>query len=249
MGNVFDSRDFFRRKGSDMEKKHQTLKELPVSERPYEKFEKSGAEALSDAELLAMVLRSGTKDLTAVDLSKKILAIHPFYEGILGICHTSKEELQKIPGIWKVKAMQILCIAELSKRLAQSKVEDKISFHDPSSIADYYMEQMRHLNREEMILIFFNGKNKVIKELKVSVGTVNQTVASPRELFLEALRCEAVSVLMIHNHPSGDPTPSRQDILTTKRMKEAGEFLGIPLCDHIIIGDRTYISFREEHMI
>ena len=100
-----------------------------------------------------------------------------------------------------------------------------------------------------MILIFFIVLNKVIKELKVSVGTVNQTVASPRELFLEALRCEAVSVLMIHNHPSGDPTPSRQDILTTKRMKEAGEFLGIPLCDHIIIGDRTYISFREEHMI
>ena len=197
-----------------MEKKHQTLKELPISERPYEKCEKSGVEALSDAELLAVVLRSGTKDLTVVDLSK-----------------------------------QILCIAELSKRLAQAKVEDKISFHDPSSIADYYMEQMRHLNREEMILIFFNGKNKVIKELKVSVGTVNQTVASPRELFLEALRCEAVSVLMIHNHPSGDPTPSRQDILTTKRMKEAGEFLGIPLCDHIIIGDRTYISFREEHMI
>ena len=115
--------------------------------------------------------------------------------------------------------MQILCIAELSKRLASAKVEDKISFHSPVSIADYYMERMRHLSREEMILIFFNGKNKVIKELTVSVGTVNQTVASPRELFLEALRCEAVSVLMIHNHPSGDPTPSRQDILTTKRMR------------------------------
>jgi DNA repair protein RadC len=161
----------------------------------------------------------------------------------------SREELQKIPGIGKVKAMQILCIAELSKRLASAKVEDKISFHSPASIADYYMERMRHLSREEMILIFFNGKNKVIKELTVSVGTVNQTVASPRELFLEALRCEAVSVLMIHNHPSGDPTPSRQDILTTKRMKEAGEFLGIPLCDHIIIGDQTYLSFREEHMM
>ena len=92
-------------------------------------------------------------------------------------------------------------------------------------------------------------REEVIKELTVSVGTVNQTVASPRELFLEALRCEAVSVLMIHNHPSGDPTPSRQDILTTKRMKEAGEFLGIPLCDHIIIGDQTYLSFREEHMM
>ena len=178
-----------------------------------------------------------------------MLSIDPFYEGILGICHTSREELQKIPGIGKVKAMQILCIAELSKRLASAKVEDKISFHSPASIADYYMERMRHLSREEMILIFFNGKNKVIKELTVSVGTVNQTVASPRELFLEALRCEAVSVLMIHNHPSGDPTPSRQDILTTKRMKEAGEFLGIPLCDHIIIGDQTYLSFREEHMM
>lgn len=232
-----------------MEQKHQTLKELPVSERPYEKCEKNGVEILSDAELLAMILRSGTRELTAVDLAKKILKIDPFYEGILGICHTSKEELQKIPGIGKVKAMQILCIAELSKRLASTKVKDKVSFHDPSSIATYYMEQMRHLGREEMILIFFNGKNKVIKELTVSVGTVNQTVASPRELFLEALRCNAVSVLMIHNHPSGDPTPSKQDILTTKRMKEAGEFLGIPLCDHIIIGDQTYISFREEHMM
>ena len=226
--------EIFRQKGSDMEEKHQTLKELPVSERPYEKCEKNGTAMLSDAELLAVILRSGTKDQTAIDLATKVLSIDPFYEGILGICHTSREELQKIPGIGKVKAMQILCIAELSKRLASAKVEDKISFHSPVSIADYYMERMRHLSREEMILIFFNGKNKVIKELTVSVGTVNQT---------------AVSVLMIHNHPSGDPTPSRQDILTTKRMKEAGEFLGIPLCDHIIIGDQTYLSFREEHMM
>ena len=130
---------------------------------------------LSDTELLAVILRSGTKDQTAIDLATKVLSINPFYEGILGICHTSREELQKIPGIGKVKAMQILCIAELSKRLASAKVEDKISFHSPASIADYYMERMRHLSREEMILIFFNGKNKVIKELTVSVGTVNQT--------------------------------------------------------------------------
>ena len=232
-----------------MEQKHQTLKELPMSERPYEKCEKNGVGVLSDAELLAVILRNGTKDQTAIDLATNVLSMNPFYEGILGIYHTSFEELQKIPGIGKVKAMQVLCIAELSKRLASAKVEDKISFHDPASIATYYMERMRHLSREEMILIFFNGKNKVIKELTVSVGTVNQTVASPRELFLEALRCEAVSVLMLHNHPSGDPTPSRQDVLTTKRMKEAGELLGIPLCDHIIIGDQTYISFRQEHMI
>ena len=151
--------EIFRQKGSDMEEKHQTLKELPVSERPYEKCEKNGTAMLSDAELLAVILRSGTKDQTAIDLATKVLSIDPFYEGILGICHTSREELQKIPGIGKVKAMQILCIAELSKRLASAKVEDKISFHSPVSIADYYMERMRHLSREEMILIFFNGNS------------------------------------------------------------------------------------------
>ncbi len=232
-----------------MEKQHQTIKEIPVSERPYEKCEKYGPQMLSDAELLAVVLRNGTKNKTSVELAREILSIHPYYQGLLGIFHLSKEELKKIAGIGTVKAIQILCIAELSKRLASSKVQDKISFHSPASIADYYMEKMRHLNREKMILIFFNGKNKVIKELTVSVGTVNQTVASPRELFVEAFRCEAVSVIMIHNHPSGDPTPSRQDILTTKRMKEVGEFVGIPLSDHIIIGDHSYVSFREEEMM
>lgn len=232
-----------------MEKKHQTIKEIPVSERPYEKCEKYGPQMLSDAELLAVILRNGTKDKTSVELAREILVVHPYYQGLLGIFHLSKEELKKIAGIGNVKAIQILCIAELSKRLASSRVQDKISFHSPASIADYYMEKMRHLSREKMILIFFNGKNKVIKELTVSVGTVNQTVASPRELFVEAFRCEAVSVIMIHNHPSGDPTPSRQDILTTKRMKEVGEFVGIPLSDHIIIGDHSYVSFREEEMM
>ena len=232
-----------------MKRKHQTMKEIPVSERPYEKCEKYGPQMLSDAELLAVILRSGTQRKTSVDLAREILSVHPYYQGLLGIFHLSKEELKKIAGIGNVKAMQILCIAELSKRLASSKVQDKISFHSPASIADYYMEKMRHLNREKMILIFFNGKNKVIKELTVSVGTVNQTVASPRELFVEAFRCEAVSVIMLHNHPSGDPTPSRQDILTTKRMKEVGEFVGIPLSDHIIIGAHSYVSFREEQMM
>lgn len=229
-----------------MEKKHQTIKQIPVSERPYEKCEKYGPQMLSDAELLAVILRNGTKDRTVTEVAREILSVHPYYQGILGIFHLSREELKKISGIGDVKATQILCMAELSKRLASSKAQEKLSFHSPASVADYYMEKMRHLEREEMILIFFNGKNKVIKELTVSVGTVNQTVASPRELFVEALRCEAVSVIMIHNHPSGDPTPSRQDILTTKKIREAGEFVGIPLSDHIIIGDHSYVSFREE---
>ncbi len=243
------SRGSWQGKEPNMEKKHQTIKEIPVSERPYEKCTKYGPQVLSDAELLAVILRNGTKDKTAVDLAREILEAHPYYQGILGIFHLSLEELKKLSGIGMVKAVQILAVAELSKRLAESKVQDKLSFHSPGSIARYYMERMRHLDREEMILICFNGKNKVIKELRVSVGTVNQTVASPRELFLEALRCEAVSVIMVHNHPSGDPTPSRQDILTTKRLEEAGELLGIPLSDHLIIGDGSYISFREEQMM
>ena len=158
-------------------------------------------------------------------------------------------ELMRIRGIGRVKAVQILCIAELSMRLSSQKVHKKISFHTPKSIADYYMEKMRHLNREEMILILFNGKNKVIKELKVSVGTVNQTVASPREVFLEALKYEAVYLILLHNHPSGDPTPSRQDVSVTKRIKEAGELLGIYLSDHIIIGYRSYVSFKEQQLL
>ena len=232
-----------------MEKKHQTMKEMPVSERPYEKCMEYGPGMLSDAELLAVILRSGTKDKTAVELAREILEMHPYYKGILGIFHLSMEELKKLSGIGPAKAVQILAIGELSKRLAAARVEDKLSFHSPQSIAEYYMEKMRHLNREEMILICFNGKNKVIKELRVSVGTVNQTVASPRELFLEALRCEAVSVIMVHNHPSGDPTPSRQDVETTKRLLEAAKILGIRVLDHIIIGDGAYISLRKKGLM
>ena len=227
----------------------QRIQELPPDGRPYEKCLHSGPEKLTDSELLAVVLRSGTRGSSSVQLADEVLHLGQNEQGLLGIYHLSMEDLMQIRGIGQVKAVQIKCIGELSKRIATREAGKLLDFHSPDTIAAYYMERMRHLSREEMILIFFNGKNKVIKELTVSVGTVNQTVASPRELFLEALRCEAVSVLMIHNHPSGDPTPSRQDILTTKRMKEAGEFLGIPLCDHIIIGDQTYLSFREEHMM
>ena len=227
------------------------IKDLPVNDRPYEKCFAKGPEYLTDVELLAVILRTGTNGISSFELSKDILS-HKSQNGkqdLLAIMHMTKEQLLSIKGVGMVKAVQIMCVRELVRRISSVKAKDSIQYNIPSTIADYYMERMRHLSREEMILIFFNGKNKVIKELTVSVGTVNQTVASPRELFLEALRCEAVSVLMIHNHPSGDPTPSRQDILTTKRMKEAGEFLGIPLCDHIIIGDQTYLSFREEHMM
>ena len=232
-----------------MEEKHQTLKELPVSERPYEKCEKNGTAMLSDAELLAVILRSGTKDQTAIDLATKVLSIDPFYEGILGICHTSREELQKIPGIGKVKAMQILCIAELSNRLASAKVEDKISFHSPASIADYYMERMRYLSTEEVILAMTDNKNRLICDRVLSKGTVNCSLVSPREVFLMALEFHAVHILLVHNHPSGDATPSRQDIEITEHLARLGDMMQLPLIDHIIVGDGSYVSFRESGLL
>ena len=241
--------EIFRQKGSDMEEKHQTLKELPVSERPYEKCEKNGTAMLSDAELLAVILRSGTKDQTAIDLATKVLSIDPFYEGILGICHTSREELQKIPGIGKVKAMQILCIAELSKRLASAKVEDKISFHSPASIADYYMERMRHEEQEQMICTMLNTKNQFLGDEVISRGTVNSSLVSPRDLILAAFRHRAVYMILVHNHPSGNPEPSKDDLLFTKRVWEAGALVDIPLLDHIVIGDQQYFSFRQEGLL
>ena len=185
----------------------QRIQELPPDERPYEKCLHSGPEKLTDSELLAVVLRSGTRGSSSVQLADEVLHLGQNEQGLLGIYHLSMKDLMQIRGIGQVKAVQIKCIGELSKRIATREAGKLLDFHSPDTIAAYYMERMRHLSREEMILIFFNGKNKVIKELTVSVGTVNQTVASPRELFLEALRCEAVSVLMIHNHPSGDPTP------------------------------------------
>ena len=141
--------------------------------------------------------------------------------------------------------MQILCIAELSKRLASAKVEDKISFHSPVSIADYYMEQLRHLEQENLVVMFLDTKCHLIKDMTITKGTVNQSLISSREIFVEALRCDAVNIILIHNHPSGDCTPSRDDMASTLAISKAGKIIGINVLDHIIIGDRSYSSLRE----
>ncbi|MDO4554556.1 MAG: DNA repair protein RadC [Lachnospiraceae bacterium] len=226
-----------------------TVKDLPKSERPYEKCMEHGPGVLSDAELLAVILKTGTKDLSSVELAREILTINKDYEGLIGIFHLSYEELLKIRGIGPVKAVQLLCLGELTKRMAKSTARERLSFSSPDTIADYFMEQLRHSDREKVMVLFFDGKHGLIKESMISMGTVNAAPSSPREVYLEALRVCAVYLILIHNHPSGNPTPSRQDIILTKRMKEAGEMIGIELSDHIIIGDQCYYSFREEHLV
>ncbi|CDD08525.1 putative DNA repair protein RadC [Dorea sp. CAG:317] len=225
-----------------------TMKDIPNAERPYEKCLKQGAEALSDAELLAVLLRTGTKGENVLALAKRLL-YQDGGAGLLGIHQFSFQSLMKLKGIGKVKAVQILCLSELAKRLSKASVEPRLRFSSSQSVAEYYMEDLRHRNQEVMKLLLLNSKAELIDETNISKGTVNASLVTPRELFVEALKKEAVSMILLHNHPSGDPTPSRDDVLTTKRISECGLLIGIELLDHIIIGNNCYVSFQEENLL
>ena len=225
------------------------MKELSENERPYEKCLRYGATHLSNTELLAVLLRTGTKGLNSLELAQKILQSPSGEDGLLNIHHLTLQKLKSIKGIGTVKAIQILCLSELAKRLAKTSAKEGLIFSLPSTIAEYYMEEMRHQKQEQMKLLMLNTKTKLIGESDISKGTVNASLISPRELFIEALNCGAVSIVLLHNHPSGDPTPSESDILLTKRVKEAGDLIGITLLDHIIIGNNCYVSFAEAQMM
>lgn len=226
-----------------------TIREILSEERPYEKCEKYGADSLTDVELLAILLRTGTKGHNVLELARKIL--YPVYwqDGILNIHHWTMEQLMQIKGIGKIKAIQILCLSELAKRLAKADAYRGLDFRNPSSIAEYYMEDMRHRSREYIKLLMLNTKSMLLGETTISKGTINSSLLSPRELFVEALQKNAVAIILLHNHPSGDPTPSEEDILVTRRVKAAGSLIGIDLLDHIIIGNHCYISFAEQKLI
>lgn len=219
------------------------------NERPYDKCVELGANALSNAELLAVLLRTGTKGKSALDLANLLLSAECGEDGLLNIHSLSLDKLKKIKGIGTVKAVQILCLSELAKRLAKTNAKERMIFNRPSTIAQYYMEDMRHQKEEHINLLMLNTKSKLLGSKQLSKGTVNSAVITPREIFIEALEKKAASVILLHNHPSGDPTPSENDFLLTKRVKEAGKLIGVELLDHIIIGDNCYVSFVEEHLL
>lgn len=226
-----------------------TIKEMLEEERPYEKCYSHGAGVLSDAELLAVLLRTGTQGMNSLELARTLLHPEDREEGVLNIHHLTFEKLKTIKGIGDVKAIQILCLSELAKRLAKASAKEGLMFQLPATVAEYYMEEMRHQKQEHMKLLMLNTKSKLIGETNISKGTVNSTVVSPRELFIEALEKNAVSIIMLHNHPSGDPAPSQSDILLTQRVKDAGDLIGIELLDHIIIGNNCYVSFAEQGLM
>ena len=214
---------------------------------PYERFESMGPQALTDAELIAIILRTGTVGEDALALAHKVLSLKSgSKEGILALNMVPIEELTKIKGIGKVKAIRLKCVAEICARMQMRHHEQTVSFADPASVAAYYMERLRHLETEHIYLILTDNKNRFMKEILISKGTVNMSVLSVREIFIEALRYQAVNILLLHNHPSGDATPSRQDIMMTGQILDASRLLNIPLLDHIIIGDNTFTSLKEK---
>ena len=184
-----------------------------------------------------------------MDLARRVLDLGGRQGNLAGLCGLSVQELTSVKGIGRVKAIQIQCIAELSRRKDNTTARDGLCFHHPASIADFYMEDLRHEEREQCRVMMLNTRSMLLAEKQLSVGTVNASLISAREIFLEALKCQAVYIILIHNHPSGDPHPSREAILLTKRVWEAGELIGISLLDHIIIGDRSYVSLREENLM
>ena len=218
-------------------------------EKPYEKCQEFGPAALTDAELLAVLLRTGTEGQSSIDLARQILRLGGRDEHLDSLYHATIPQLMRIRGVGKVKAIQVVCLCELAKRLFRASANRRLLFDRADTIADYYMEDMRHLEQEELRCIFLNSKCHLIGDKVITRGTVNTSVISPREIFIEAVKCRAVNIVLLHNHPSGDPTPSYEDIAITKRVIQAGEVLGIYLVDHIVIGDRCHISLKERGLL
>lgn len=226
------------------------MKDMPLCERPYEKLEQYGPEMLSNAELLAVVIRTGNKNETSVALAQRILTLSEPEGGIAFLHDLSLEELRATKGIGRVKALQIKAVLEMSKRLSAALImSNRIAVKSPDDVGRLLMEEMRYLKKEVFKVILLNTKNHIIKSSNVSVGCLNSSIVHPREVFSEAVKAGCSGILLAHNHPSGDPEPSREDVETTQRLVNAGNILGIKVLDHIIIGDGKYISFKEQGLI
>lgn len=222
------------------------IMDLPENERPQERLIRYGAEVLSNSELLAIILRTGTKEQNVVNLSSFLLKK---VGGLNGLINSTYEELKEINGVGMVKAAEIMAIAEISKRFRSFKSGDDYRISNPKDAADYVMDEMKHLQKEYLRVIMLNTKNMVICSKDVSMGSLNSSIVHPREVYTEAIKRCSASIIICHNHPSGDPTPSLEDINITKRLAECGKIIGIELIDHIVIGDGTYISLKEKGIL
>jgi DNA repair protein RadC len=218
------------------------LREIPSEERPRERMQQFGAEALSHAELLAILLRTGTSNESAIHLAQRILNE---CGGLRKLAETKWDELTQIHGIGPAKALQLQASLEFGRRVARSRLPETVKITCPQDAADLLMEELRHHKEEHFVCLFLNTKNQVIGRQTLSIGSLNASIVHPREVFKAAIRRSSASILCAHNHPSGDPTPSAEDLQLTKRLGEAGQLMGIELLDHLVIGDNRFISLKE----
>ena len=225
------------------------IKEWPVDERPREKMQKSGAAGLSDAELLALVIRSGdpsTKQ-SAIDLGRELIS--HFSGNLRELAVADLSEICAIKGMGLAKATSVKAAFALASRFQARKLERFDRFTSPQQVFDYFHHEFRDSRKEYFLILLLDGKNRIIRRVQVSEGSLNQSIVHPREVYLPAVKESAAAIILVHNHPTGDPAPSSEDIAITRRLKEAGEIMGIKVLDHIIIGDGEYLSFVERGLL
>ncbi len=220
-----------------------TIRDFPLNERPRERMLKEGANVLSNQELLAILLRSGTREESVLQLAQKVIQQ---FEGLYLLKDATIDELTKVKGIGNAKAVEILASIELGKRVSRLQIDDRYIIRSPDDGAKYVMDEMRFLSQEHFVCIYLNTKNQVLHKQTVFIGSLNASIVHPREVFKEAMKRSAASIICFHNHPSGDPNPSREDIEVTQRLSECGKIIGIDLLDHIIIGDQKFVSLKEK---
>ncbi|RDU35052.1 hypothetical protein DRW41_19930 [Neobacillus piezotolerans] len=219
------------------------IRDYPQEERPRERFIAGGPASLSNHELIALLLRTGTKDESVLQLSNRLLS---HFEGLRLLKAASLEEITAIKGIGTAKAILLMAALELGSRVANLANNDRYVIRSPEDGANYVMNEMRFLSQEHFVCLYLNTKNQVLHKQTIFIGSLNASIVHPREVFKEAFRRSAASIICVHNHPSGDPAPSREDIEVTKRLSECGKIIGIDLLDHLIIGENKFVSLKEK---
>ncbi len=229
------------------------IADMPGHERPRERLQRYGPEVLSDAELVAILLRTGRRGVSAVDLARHVL--HTFEDSLNRLARARFAEIQRIPGVGLAKAVQICAAFELAKRLAAETEPEQPGLHEPADVCALLRESFRTVSQEEFHVLLLDAKNHLLRRARITLGLVDRTQIHPREVFQLAIRENCSRVLLVHNHPSGDPTPSAQDIAANRQLVEAGKIIGIEVLDHIIIANparargRKFVSFREENLM
>ena len=218
------------------------IKEMPENLRPRERLLEFGAKALSDQELLAIILRTGTRNRNVIDVAHELLVKS---EELSSLREASIDELTTIEGIGQAKAIELLATIEFGRRVSQASLPRQAKIDSTMTAGKFLVSQMQHFQQEKLYALFLNTKNYVIKQKVIFIGTVNSSVAHPREIFREAVKYPTARIIVAHNHPSGDPTPSPADLIFTKRVISCGELMGVEILDHIIVAGETYISLQD----